>query len=443
MRATSHDLTDTSTVLGEFRRHWPGLLGSTIGIAVGIGVLPTYTIGLLIPELKAEFGWSLTALSSLPLIGSLIIIVTSPFVGHLIDRFGVRIPAVLSLAIMGCAHFALAASGASFAWYVVLYSGMFLLAAASTAVSFTRTINERFDRARGTALGIALSGAGLVGFLVPQIIGPVIADDWRAGLRTLGVVLLVCAVAVLVLIPREKIRPTPAHHRDVIVQEPIRNLLTQGLFFRLALAFLTLALAAGGMTIHLFPFLREAGVPVADAARTVSLIGIAVIASRIFVGLLIDRFFAPKVAALVLVVSAVGYLALFAGGPAFAALAAIGLGIAAGAEVDIIGNLTSRYYGIARYGRIFGVFYAAFFLGFGASSILTAFLRELTGSYAVPLLLSVALLAVSGVLLFTAPAFPTDHDSADDATPAYPVAHGASRTARTNATGSGSGRPIE
>lgn len=428
MGATTHDLMDTSTVLGEFRRHWPGLLGSTIGIAVGIGVLPTYTIGLVIPELKAEFGWSLTALSSLPLIGSLIIIITSPFVGHVIDRFGVRIPSVLSLATMGCAHFALAASGASFAWYVVLYSAMFLLAAASTAVSFTRTINERFDRARGTALGIALSGAGLVGFLVPQIIGPVIADDWRAGLRTLGVVLIVCAAAVLLLIPRETIRQTPARRRTV--QEPIRKLLAQRLFFRLAAAFLTLALAAGGMTIHLFPFLRDAGVPAADAAQTVSLIGIAVIASRIVVGLLIDRFFAPKVAALVLVVSALGYLALFAGGPAFAALAAIGLGLAAGAEVDIIGNLTSRYYGIARYGRIFGIFYAVFFLGFGASPMLTAFLRELTGSYAVPLLVSVALLAVSGVLLFTAPTFPKGHDPDGDATPA---AHGV----RTNSVESG------
>jgi MFS family permease len=402
------------TAVGEFRRHWSALAAATIGIALGVGVLPTYVNGLAIPELEAEFGWSRTALSTLPLIGSLIITVTAPVVGIIVDRYGVRVPAVISLLAFSAGYFVLSVSGSSFGRYVLVFALMYLLAAASTAVAFTRTLNERYDRARGLALGIALSGAGVVGFVVPAVIGPMIADSWRAGYRVLAVTVLVCAFVVFFLMPRRRsgvVVARQARGRRV----PVRHVLRQRLFWQLAIAFLALALAVGGMLQHLFPMLRDAGVSAASAAGITSIVGVAVIVSRLLVGLLVDRFFAPRIAALALLVSVAGYVALLVGGSTFAWFAAIGIGLASGAEVDIIGNLTSRYYALENYGRIFGIFYAVFFLGFGMSPLLMAYARSLAGGYTLPVAVSVGLLAVAAILLFAAPPFPAGADAGDEA----------------------------
>ena len=149
--------------VGELRRHWAALTAATVGIGTGVAVMPFYTNGLFIPALEAEFGWSRSQLSSLALVGAVITILTSPLVGVIVDRFGVRLPGVISLVVLAGAYFLLSASGPSFAGYLAVWIGMYVLAAASTAVSFTRTVNERFDRARGLALGIALGGRRVPG----------------------------------------------------------------------------------------------------------------------------------------------------------------------------------------------------------------------------------------------------------------------------------------
>ena len=316
--------------------------------------MPFYTNGLFIPALEAEFGWSRSQLSSLALVGAVITVLTSPLVGVIVDRFG----------------------------------------------------------ARGLALGIALGGAGLVAFAVPQILGGTIAEDWRGGYRILGVAILVGALLVLLLMPRH--RPVATGPADAAAPGfRIAPLLRTPLFARLAVAFLAISLAVGGLTVHLVPLLRDAGVAPASAAATAGLVGIAVIVGRVVSGLLVDRFFAPRVMVGVLLVAALGHVALVVGGPTFASAAAVGVGLALGAEVDVVGYLVARYYGMAAYSRMFGVFYAVFTLGVGASPLLMAAVRGSTGSYTAPLLGAVALLGVAVVLLFTVPRFPTTTPASD------------------------------
>jgi MFS family permease len=398
----------------EFSRHWRALTGATIGVATGVAVLPFYTNGLVIPALRDEFGWSLTELSAIQLVGSLIMILCAPIVGVLVDRRGVRGPAAFSLAALGIAYFVLSTNDSSFGRYLSVFVLLYVLGSASTAVSFTRTINERFDRSRGLALGVALCGAGVVAFAIPALLGPVLAAEWRIGYRILGAVGLVSAVAVLVLMPgRTTSTPSPA--ATAAPQQPIAPLLRRRLFLQLATAFLALSIAVGGMTVHLVPMLRDMGEDPPSAARTASIIGISLIIGRVAVGALVDRFFAPRVAAAVLLFAAAAFIVLALAGSAVAPLAAVGIGLALGAEVDVIGYLTARHYGMARYSRVFGIFYAIFTLGIGVSPVLMAWLRQATGGYVVALLVSSALLLLAAVLLLASPPFPSQaSDHPDD-----------------------------
>lgn len=403
---------DTSAPGSEFRRHWRALSAATIGTATSIVVLPFYTNGLFIPELEAEFGWTRAELTSLPLIGSVILILTAPLVGVVVDRFGARVPASLSLVALAASFLLLSLNGGSFLGYAAVFASMYLLASASTAVSFSRVINERFDRRRGIALGITFAGGGVVAFLAPRLLGTTIAENWRAGYQILGIVTLVGALLVLLLMPGRGDRsggPASTGAAGIpatVIRGSVWSVVRTSLFVRLSLVFLTLSLAVGGMTSHLVPLLRDSGVDAGSAAATASLIGIAIIVGRLGVGLLVDRFFAPYVGIGVLVLASLGYLVLLVGGPGFAAAAAVGIGLALGAEVDLLGYITARYYGITHYSRIFGMLYAAFTLGIGAGPLLLAELRAATGGYGLPLIVSLGFLVFAAVLLATLPRFP-------------------------------------
>lgn len=185
----------------EIRTYWKELLAATIGTGFGVATLIFYTTGLFVPSLRTEFGWSLSELSLLPLVGCFIIIITSPFVGRIIDKYGVKIPASVSLIALSASFICLTVSGPSFTSFMVIWIVMHFVAAASIPVSFTRVVTTRFTSMRGLSLGITLGGAGIVAFLVPKLLGDTIASDWRQGYYVLSAAVLAAAIIFWLLLP--------------------------------------------------------------------------------------------------------------------------------------------------------------------------------------------------------------------------------------------------
>jgi hypothetical protein len=83
----------------------------------------------------------------------------------------------------------------------------------------------------------------------------------------------------------------------------------------------------------------------------------------------------------------------------------IALGFALGAEVDLIGFLTARYFGLRAYGRLYGLQYGAFIVGAGLSPVLVAAVARRAGGYPEALIASVVLLVIVAVLFATSPRF--------------------------------------
>jgi cyanate permease len=90
---------------------------------------------------------------------------------------------------------------------------------------------------------------------------------------------------------------------------------------------------------------------------------LASLAGRVVVGLLLDRVFAPYVAMLSFIVALAGVYLLGSG--ASATLGVIGIGITTGAEIDIIGYMTSRYFGLRKFGQLYGYLFGVFLIGAG------------------------------------------------------------------------------
>jgi predicted MFS family arabinose efflux permease len=120
-----------------------------------------------------------------------------------------------------------------------------------------------------------------------------------------------------------------------------------------------------------------------------------------------DRLFVPYVAATIIVFPTVGVmlLALGATGPA-AVLAAVCIGLGAGAELDVIAVLVTRYFGNRAYAENYGWQYAAWTLGSGSAAIATNVVFDRVGSHVPALWVYVALCALSALLVLRLGPYP-------------------------------------
>lgn len=135
-----------------------------------------------------------------------------------------------------------------------------------------------------------------------------------------------------------------------------------------------------------------------------SVFGVASIAGRLGNGYLLDRYLASRVAAVSFAGAAIG-LAILAGGAtgSLAYVASALLGLAIGAEADVMPYLVSRYFGMRSMAALFGVIFGAYTLGNGVGRYLYAAGFDATGSYRLPLVCAIVGLVVASLGTLTLP----------------------------------------
>ena len=176
-------------------------------------------------------------------------------------------------------------------------------------------------------------------------------------------------------------------------------------YWTIMTAIFCLSLGLGGLMIHFVPILIEVGFTTSAAAKVAGVIGIAVVLGRVLVGFAVDRIFSPLVAIAILVACIIGVLALAFMGSTIAVPVAFVIGFSVGAEVDLIGYLVARYFGIHAYGQIYGRQYSAFLIATGLSPVILGAVRDVTGSYTGSLYLAAAFMVLSVMLFAKLPKF--------------------------------------
>jgi len=269
-------------------------------------------------------------------------------------------------------------------------------------------IASRFDRSRGLALATALSGPGLVAALTPIVASYAIGRfGWSASYAILGGAALLVAWPVLFaglrsakdLAPRAstaKAAPA-AEAAGLTFREAMRSRVFWSLFACAAI----IGTGISALIVHFVPMALERGVPAKSAAAVTSLIGLCAIGSRLVTGLLMDRLPGRLVAG-VLFLMPVGACALLLspGGVETMTLAAIAIGLALGAEFDVLAVLVSRYLGMRAYGAIYGQIVATFGLGIGFGPAIGGLLFDQAQSYRPMLLMLAAVLLIPSILSF-------------------------------------------
>ena len=382
-----------------------------VGIAFGLSPMPFYTIGIFAPTLAREFHWTYAEIFAAITCTTAAVMVASPAVGLASDRFGVRPVALTSVLLFGLCFMGLALNNGS----LLLYYSTWLLAAfvgaGTLPITWTRAVNNGFNSGKGLALGLSLIGTGLFGYCIKPLAAWLIADfGWRAAYVAIGALPLIFSLPIGLLAfrdPAEGAATTPQRRHELAARAALTPGLTlretcgQWRFWLLGTCFVALAFAVGGLVPSMENILKVGGFQRSDIVPLTSLIGLSVIFGRLLGGWLIDRFWAPAVAAVLLGAPAIACVMLAQPHLAYRSAAlAIGLiGLAAGAEYDLLAFMVARYFGMKSYGSIYGALYGFFALGAGVGPFFFARDFDDTQSYAVMLHLSCGLFIVPALLM--------------------------------------------
>lgn len=379
----------------EFRFGWPVVFASAIGIGLGMSPLPFYTLGVFAAPLAQEFGWGMGQIMLSMAVFTFSAVITSPIVGLLADKYGPRRIALTSVVLFSLVMMSFSLQNGSTAVWLATWMLLAACGSGTLPITWTRAVNGWFYRKRGLALGFSLIGTGIFGlvakqyaFFMIQLVG------WRLAYVAVGALPLLIAFPVAYFLFRDASDPAVAdkvarmekHTAKATTRHggpSLKDALKDWRFWLLAYSFIPISFAIGGPIPNMETLLGDKGFSPSDAVTLASLIGIAVIIGRVAGGYALDHLWAPAVAATILSLPAIAtwMLAQPEYGFAYAAVAIMILGAAAGVEYDLMAYLVSRYFGLLHYAAIYGALYGFFALGAGVGPAVFGQFFESTGSY--------------------------------------------------------------
>ena len=341
------------------------LAGSAVGIA--FGSVPFFTAGfpVLAAAWKAGEGWTDASIARAASGFLLMQIIAAPLTGALLDRFGTRRVASVSivlfaLALLGLAH------DRSQAGLVLVFGLMGLTTAGTNVIAYARAIALHFDRRRGLSLGFA-SAAQAVGVIIIPNLARLLAarHGWRLVPETLAVVELVLCLPAVGLLVRGGAAPlarTETGSFGAILGSGRFALLAAGAFFQ--------GFALYAILPNLALVVSQAHLSAPLLALCTSAAGVCFLVGRLATGALLDRFEARLVGPAIAGVLACSLLC-FAGAHSAPAAFAGGclMGLAGGGETDLLPYAASRYFGGDRVGRSYGALLVTFFAGAAAGPV--------------------------------------------------------------------------
>jgi len=405
----------------EWRSGWTVVLAAFLGVSVG--AMPTHAMGVLVKPLSEAFGWTRAEISVVPLFVSISTLVLSPLVGFIVDRQGARRVVLWGMPLYAASLAMVSLSSGDLVLFYLLYGLMAVVHPVIGPLIWSLGVASRFDKQRGLALGISMAGMATLGTVTPiltQLALERLGVDlvWVA----LGLVTVVVGFPLAVLFfydakdlrtrPREG-RHSPSPHKFENVPQHSGHSFKQAFlsrrFGQMAISFVIGAAVCGLFMIHFASMLTDRGMGPRQAALILGVMAPGTMIGRIAGGFLLDRFFAPAVASFTLLLPLLACLLMLVAPPSIVVGLAVGLaiGFSLGTEGDTLPYLVARYFGLKSYGKIYGLLFGLYSLGFGAGSFIGGKIFEATSSYRGAWTMFVLLLPVAIALIATLGRYPT------------------------------------
>jgi len=392
------------------------------GLCLGAAPIIVYSFAVFFKPLSQEYHAGRAAISFAFTLQNVAAALFAPLTGRLIDRFGGRKVILPGTLIFGLLLVSSKLLGSK-VWYLyVFFAVLGIVQGCTSPVGYSTVVSHWFNRRRGLGLGLMMLGIGVGAIAAPPVAQRLIAMfGWRAAYAIWGCAVLLIALPLATAFLRndpgdkgllpDGDREPDERGRDPIELRPANEGLSwhqiwhSSTFWLLISAFFLAGASVHACVLHLSALLTDRGVSAPAAAMAISVVGLAVLVGRVGTGYLLDKFFAPRLAAFFFCGAATGIGLLMIGSAGKIALgAAFLIGMGMGAEGDVIAYSISRYFGLRAFGTAYGYAFGSFVLAGAVGTLLMGVGFDFTRSYSVPLAgFFVAMLTAAGLMMLLGP----------------------------------------
>ncbi|WP_323009787.1 MFS transporter [Paracoccus sp. (in: a-proteobacteria)] len=383
-------------------------------VAVGFAALAVSfsvraMLGLAMPVMETEFGWSRSFLSGVGALALVVMAVTAPFAGRVIDNRGPRLlmsGGMIAIAL-GSGLVALTDSALVFTIAFGIVAAIGFTAVATNVVA--AAIAKNFEARRGLATGIGTSGATAGQLLVVPLVAVLMQTiSWRYGFAALSVAAITLAVIAFLLLP-------PARNTSQAKPESLLNgigaLLRVPAFHVLFWSFLICGFTTTGVIeTHFLPYTSFCGFPPLPSATAYGVLSAVNLGGMILAGHLGDRVHRPTLLGSIYLIRAASFILLLYVAPdiRFLYLFVVLFGLVDYSTVPVTVGLAASHLGIKRIGLAMGLISGGHALGGAFGAFLGGLLYDMTGAYGWLWIGSFTLSVLAGLLAFTLRDTPND-----------------------------------
>ena len=390
---------EPGTASAEWRAHWPLTVAAMIGFST-IG-LQSYGFGAFAGPVEKAFGWTRAETMFGVTVAMFLGIFLNILVGLFVDRFGSRRVAIAGLFVLPGAFALLGTATGGWVNWWLLWVAIAIGVVLVQATVWTGPIAARFDKSRGLALAVVMSGAPLSLMIQPKLATWLIeAIGWRHGFMALGVIWIALTLPLVLLFFRD-----PPQREQVAASGPALAGLDFGegirtrAFWGLVISFAAFSFYNMTIATNLILMLGEKGIAATQAASLMFVMGIVGLFARLGVGWLLDRLPGNLIGMCTQLLPVIGAALLMGDNPGtMILLAVIGMfGLATGAEIDVVLYQATRHFGLKAFGTLFSgiITFGALFAAIGPAT--AGWLHDRTGSYNSLLVVVMVLMAIGAL----------------------------------------------
>ncbi len=375
--------SDASPTFG--REKSVAILASFLGLAGGQPSVLFATATVFVLPLTARFGWGRTVPSLMYVAALLGVAVASVWIGRFIERWGAPRTVLTCSTLLTAAlvMFGLQNGSILVALALSFVAGLF---GAGTSLGVYLTILPKwFDARLGRALGFSIVGISAGSILMPLVAAKTeAAYGWSNAYFAVAAVHLAITMVVVTLLywlTRKEVglSQSPANQHNLVGETLAVAMATRTFWVLCAMIFLA-AMGVFGIMLHLFPLYIDRGVISSMLPLIMVGVGAGTLLGRIISGIMLDKADAKWVAIAVFVSGAIGISWLAFEGPGFTPLTVLGpaflIGVALGAESDIIPFMVRRIYGMRHYPVIYNRVLTSHYLGAITGTMLFGWVQD-------------------------------------------------------------------
>ena len=374
----------------------------------GVGFGSAYSFSAFVDSLQRDFAASRGSVSLVFSLAGFLYFALGVISGPLGDRWGARRVTVLGMLLVGLGLCA-AGMARTLTQVYVAYGLGIGLGVGFSYVPALGAVQRWFVKRRGFASGLAVSGIGVGTLVMPPLAALLIRSlGWRGAYEVLGVLAAVAGAGMALLMeddPRARGlapdgEPLPAGGAAAAAGFSLGEAVKSRRFAGLYAACLVCSFALFVPFVHLIPYALDHGVAPSAAVLLLGAVGVGSTAGRFVLGHLADTLGRAVSLALMFAGMALAlFIWLLSSQLLGLAVFALVYGVFYGGFVAILPALVMDYFGGRNVGSIIGVLYTSVALGTLVGPSAAGYAFDLSHSYTVPILCSIAADAIAALIV--------------------------------------------